>query len=422
MPRKADPTTQTIGPYRLQPRARSGGQVWRILWQEGGRQREHTEPDEDAAKLWCAKHLVAADVAGRPGAALSPDTPLWIIMGAWSDPAQHGDWRSTATVSSYTGLMRRHLLPPLGQLTARQLSAGAMNAALIAARDKGLAQRTVQDIHGTLRHFVRWAHAQGCWDQWARPFEGVALPRGVRVAKINETIDRKAEVPTAAQVAALADGLAVLGRRSRERRHRAPAPVDGDLLARLAASSGLRWGELIALKPVDVGAKKRTLAVVRQIREVDGKLEAAHCTPCGRYVPCWAEDGVSCPVCGSEVQDVLPKHEKTRATVFGVDVEDELRALVEAAPHGRALLFKPPMSPVLRRSVFARSFRAARAASDYPDHLDWHALRHYFCTSMLDRGIRAATVSALAGHHSVTFTLSRYVGADEDYLDEALGA
>lgn len=427
MPRKPSTGTITIGPYRIHPRARGGRQEWRILWQEDGRQREHVEHDEDEAKLWAAKHLVRADAAGRPGAALTPDTPMWIVMGAWSDPAHHAGWRSTATVASNVGLMKTWLLPALGQLTARQLAAPAMNRAIEAVRDAGRAQRTVQDVYSVLRSIVRWAHTQGCWDQWAQPLAGVGLPRGVPRLNINEGIDRAHSVPTTRQVTSL---VAALQRGPVLSPSLAPSRVltaqqaatQAALMARLAASSGLRWGELIGLMAGDVGRTKRTLAVRRQIREVEGKIEACFCAACKRYQPYWADDMVSCPACGGPTEDILPKHEKTRTTIFSADLADELVELVEAAAGDRSLLFTPTRGATMRRSSFARHFRTARAASDYPAEMDWHALRHYFCSHMLDRGVRPATVTELAGHHSVTFTLSRYVGADQDYLDEALGA
>lgn len=50
-----------------------------------------------------------------------------------------------------------------------------------------------------------------------------------------------------------------------------------------------------------------------------------------------------------------------------------------------------------------------------------HALRHSFCTNLIDVGVPIQVVSRLAGHSSINITM-RYVDTGEDPLADLLGA
>jgi len=241
----------------------------------------------------------------------------------------------------------------------------------------GYAASTIRTAWEVLRAIVRWGQKRGVWDAWTDPLAGVGIPRQVKKQRIDAPIDRLSEVPTAAQVADLADAIALID------------PSWG-LLVRFAAGTGMRLGELFGLRLGDIDLAKREVKVLRQVREVAGSFET----------------------------DALPKHEKTRTTVFPESLLDDLTVhLAGKGPDDyvwQARGRKPK-----RRSSFGKVFRDARSGLTYPDHLTMHSLRHFWVCTMLDDGVRLATVSKLAGHSTVRFTMDRYVGADDDYLDEA---
>lgn len=382
MSRPVAASTNVIGGVRFYEREDRPGK-WRVFWQENGRQREANASSRDEAERIAIRLWQSSEAELRPGAALNPDLPFWIILEAWLNPDAHADWRSPNTLAKKRSVVSSLVKPRLGHIPARDLTPAVINRALADLADQGYKASTIREALVVIKAAVSWGQDQGAWDQWARPLKGVGLPKTVHVSNIVEAVDRALEVPTRSQVESLA--VAMDGLRSGE-------GLRLGLMVRVAASSGLRLGEQLGLLCGDV-LPSRKIRVVRQARECAGKLEL----------------------------EVLPKHGKTRTTVVGRDVAEEL-AEAMAGRSASALVFPTRRGGPWRRSNFGPLFREARLKSEYPDHLTWHSLRHFFCVDLLDKGVKPATVTELAGHHSTRFTLERYVGASSDYLDEALGA
>lgn len=371
MARTPNPTTRRVGPVSIRPRVRNGRTSWRVVWTDAaGQERERTTRTEAEAEVVAAEVCVALN---RPGSALQPDVSFQALCAAFLSPKEHAGWRSPATIAKHTSIIRSHLVPALGARRCSTLTATTFNGVLIGLADAGYPRGTIRTVWETLRSVVRFGQSRGVWDAWSKPLDRVGMPHGVAEHKVNEQLDR-ADVPTAAQVDDLADALA----RVRE---------EHGLMASVAAGTGLRWGELAGLRVGDI-QPNRHVKVRRQVREVRGQqLEL----------------------------DVLPKHGKERTTILPEVLVEPMAEHMHGLD-GDDLVFRGPRGGVLRRSSFGRFFRDARSASIYPDHLTWHSLRHFFCVDLLDRGVRPATVAKLAGHHSVRFTLDRYVGADDHYL------
>lgn len=394
MSRRPNPETCTVGRCRIVPRVRSSGKtVWRVIYTTAaGNEKEQVASDQAAAELLAARILVELNT---PGGALQGDVTFESLTMAYLNPQAHAGWRSGNTPARHESLARNHLIPTFRGRRANSITPEEMNAALTAVHAKGYSDRTVRDIADTLAGIVKFGQARGVWSMWDQPLLGVGVPVAVGRREISELIDRRTEVPTAAQVRSLCDAAGVLD------------PQYATMLW-VCATAGLRWGELAALRPEDIDLRRRTIQVVRQVLEVRGHLSFA-----------------------------LPKHEKTRTTTFPTVLQDQLTTLIEDFPaqgrrvgsrcpapiRGEAndLLFLGPRGSVWRRGSFGKQvFRPARHDSDYPSHLTVHSLRHFWVCDMIDKGTRIATVSKLAGHHSPRFTQDRYWGADDNYLEEAL--
>ncbi len=176
----------------------------------------------------------------------------------------------------------------------------------------------------------------------------------------------------------------------------------GDRMAVLVLVQGvcaLRFGEASALqrRDVDLRGNIRIQRTVQPLTLEPGRRELV-----------WGE----------------PKTERGRRTVPTPDrLYDQLRPLL--AGLGRdELIFPMPRRPnrPWGGSNFARQvLQPALAALGLPETTN-HGLRHSAITNWLevDR-LSLQTVSALAGHSSVTFTISRFGHLIEDYRDVAPG-
>ncbi|HET6920118.1 MAG TPA: site-specific integrase [Jiangellaceae bacterium] len=177
----------------------------------------------------------------------------------------------------------------------------------------------------------------------------------------------------------------------------------GDRMAVLLLVMGvcaLRWGEAAALqrRDVDLRGNLRIERTVQPLTREPGRRELV-----------WGE----------------PKTERGRRTVpTPAWLYDQLRPLLEGLSPDQ-LIFGTPRRPdrPWGGSNFARQIlQPALDALGLP-RVRVHDLRHAAITAWLevDR-LSLQTVSALAGHSSVTFTLSRYGHLVEDYRDVARDA
>ncbi|MBK5221814.1 MAG: tyrosine-type recombinase/integrase [Acidimicrobiia bacterium] len=168
------------------------------------------------------------------------------------------------------------------------------------------------------------------------------------------------------------------------------------LAMRLKHRCGARWGELIALRPVDL--EFGTRRIVRIHRAVEQSRQ------------------------GFAVKTT--KNRQRRVSTFPTSLVEPLQEWCEQVEHDagpEALLFPGPDGDFANRRAFQRIWaRAARSAGwpmKRPTAAVWHPhdLRHVAaCWPLFDVGLDPAVVSTLLGHANAAFTLSRYVGVRGD--------
>lgn len=177
--------------------------------------------------------------------------------------------------------------------------------------------------------------------------------------------------------------------------------------ALLAATTGLRRGELLALRWRDVDLEDAVLRVTRAADEVPGKPVAFKRTKTGkgRTVALMAAT-VTC----------LTEHRKQQAAVRLAAKRWVDRGLVFPNPHGE------PWRPSTFSVHWGRN-GAVKAAG-----IRFHDLRHTHATILLRAGVPVADVSKRLGHATPVITLTIYAHVLEDAdaaaverLEEGLG-
>lgn len=162
---------------------------------------------------------------------------------------------------------------------------------------------------------------------------------------------------------------------------------------RLAHRSGVRWGELIALRPVDIDFEPHR--IVRVHRAVEQSATG------GRVFK-------------------TPKNAHQRTTIFPASLGEDLAARLEHVRTERgdeALLFPDDTGLPPERRQFLRLWHRAARRGGWPMRTNknalWHPhdLRHVAaCWMLFDVGIDPAVAARMLGHANAAFTLSRYVG------------
>jgi integrase len=374
------------------------GGRWRAVWHEDGERQQCESVSEPklAEKLEKVRMRLAMGASNmtRPGA----DLIDWYVN---PDRLPVSERWSRKHAYNQRSLCERFAAPVISAVACQDITVSHTQKIVNAAPTAGEGDQ----VHRTLSamvsaglkggYLVNPMLAEVHWQAGGRP---LPAPK-VTVAGESELLVDPSEIPSSDDVAALGKALAA-----------APNGERHELMANLAAYSGLRWGETTALSIAQVETAARVITVNRKVVEIIGKM----------FVE-------------------APKNRKYRRTVYprltpaGYPLAEQLAARVEearaeqeAGTNPLGLLFPAGGGKYERSSNFIRrvlqpAFRAAgwRDANG-EGRWTWHSLRHVFCTTALFTWNLAATdVSRMAGHANYRITLDMYVGTTAGVLDRA---
>ncbi|MEO3938922.1 tyrosine-type recombinase/integrase [Dermatophilaceae bacterium Soc4.6] len=290
-------------------------------------------------------------------------------------------WRSKqvhrpGTADQVERTLRRWVYPRLGSMPLSAIRQSDVQG-LVSALSKGerpLAPATVSVAYRHVSTIFRAAVADKRIHE--SPCAKVRLPR----------IEQSKVVPLATEVVtAIAQAVPA--------RYRA--------MVVLAASTGMRQGEVFGLTVDRIDFLRRTVRVDRQLVGISG------------HAPVFAP----------------PKTDASYRTIPLPQVAvDALATHLAAFPVGdKGLVFTGSEGQMLRRSAFGNVWRRATASAG-AEGVVFHALRHYYASLLIRHGESVKTVQARLGHKSATETLDTYShlwpDSDDrarDAVDEVLG-
>ena len=301
------------------------------------------------------------------------------------EDVQRGSVRET-TYSRDKYLITDHVKPALGRMKLKNLNAMRLQHLYREKVDGGLSPSTVQKIH----HVLHKALSQAVrWDLIARnPADAV-----------------KATRPAPEEMRPL----------SAEETRRLLDDAEGDRLEALyvlAATTGMRRGELLGLKWSDIDLENSRLSIRRTLTRTDNGKRVALGEPktkgsrrTVRLTP--------------RVVEALRSHRAKQA-------EEKLRVGGLYQDHG--LVFAGEGGGLINPSnLRQRSFAPLLERAGLPQ-ITFHDLRHTCASLLFQRNVHPKFVQELLGHASVAITLDTYShmlpgmgGEAADALDEALG-
>ena len=267
------------------------------------------------------------------------------------------------TYEQYQRQVRVHIVPSLGRVKLRNLSPEVVQDLYDSKIAAGLKPASVRYIHAVLHNALEHAHKRRL------------IPENV-ASKTDPPKVRPPEIQPldAEQTRTLLDA--------------ARSEHLGSLYV-VAVTSGLRIGELLAMRWMEVDLEQGVMRVSRTLSRAKGGPRFT--TP---------KNGKGRPVTLTrEAVEALRSHRKDHNEVrlkLGTLWEDN--DLVFASETG---------APLTRDFVDRRSFKPLLKRAGLPEKR-LHDLRHTCATLLLGQGLHPTLVQKLLGHASVVMTLNRY--------------
>jgi integrase len=352
---------------------RKRGKSWAVVVDvgrdESGRRRQRWQGGYQTHKA--AQEALTA-ILGRvqQGAYVEPSKlTVAAFTRQWLDSVR-ARVRAT-TYGMYEGLSRLYIVPILGAVPLQRLTPAQLNGLYADLSEKGrrdgkggLSGKTIRHIHATIRAALNDAVR---WQLAARNVALQATPPRPQTKEMRTW--------TAAEVRAFL------------------AHVEGDRLYAayvLAATTGLRRGELLGLRWRDLDLSAGRLSVTQTLLSVNYRVSfSTPKTAAGRRSVALDPATVA----------ALRAHR--------VAMLEERLALGLGAPMEGALAFTAIDGTPLHPSQFSDRFDRLVKAAGVP-RIRFHDLRHTHATLALQAGVHPKVVQERLGHSSIAVTLGTY--------------
>jgi integrase len=315
-----------------------------------------------------------------------------VSAGAWIDPAagritfQHyaeDIWLpvrhvEVTTRAAYQSYLRTHFVPFFGQMPLARILPTTVQAWIAQAADRGLGPRSIAKYHVMLHSIF----ARAVLDRIIafNPCENTELPK---------VVAKKYRIVTPTEFETVIVAI----------------PARFKALVLTDIETGLRWGELVALRPRHVDFLRATITVCETIVEVSKKD-----SPTGERM----------------IVKPYPKDDEPRTLHVSQDLIDTLAARIADLGLRRDDLLFPSReiaggNPLSRGNFNTRFWRPAivKAGIDFP--LRTHDLRHAHASWLLAGGADLKSVMERMGHSQI-MTTQKYLHTLPDADKKALAA
>jgi integrase len=285
--------------------------------------------------------------------------------------------RSRATWQGYQVNVRRHIAPLIGHRRLAKVSAADIQAVLNAKRSEGLAPRTVQYIHATMRAALGVAYR---WGLVARNVATLVEP----VKLVREPVTPFTEEEVQRLLSAAAN-------------HRL------GVFYTVAIAVGLRPSEGLGLGWTDVDLQGRTVRVRRTLDRLDGQyvFKEPKSRTSRRTIPL--------PVICVEALKTHRKHQLEERLAAGPEWEEW------------DLVFTTPFGRPLSRTEVSRQFGKLQETAGVAHHRLYDS-RHTAASLLLAQGVAPRVVMEVLGHSSFALTMDTYTHVLSPLMRDAADA
>ena len=273
-----------------------------------------------------------------------------------------------STIGRYEYMIRHYIVPEIGTILLRDLTAEKLSVFFSRLQDRGLSCKSTRDVGVLLKTIFKVVKKKCHCDC---PGRDVELP-AYRSKKVEVFADH--------EIAALAQKVL-------------DAPDITGLCVLLILNTGLRLGEICALRKSDIDFRSGFLRIERSAARV--------------------RDGS-----GTRLVVQAPKsNSSVRLVAIPNDMLELLKATTQSIQRGNYLLTNTdtPMEPRTLQYRYRKLLE--RCGIRYRN---FHALRHTYATRCMESGVDIKSLSELLGHADIRTTLQTYVHSSLAHKKQAV--
>jgi integrase len=322
------------------------------------------------------------------GGALATRSTVAEYLARWLE-AERARLR-TSTWRSRELHVRHYIIPALGGHSLGRMAPADVERMTTAMIDRGLSPRTAASCRVTLRRALGDALREGLV---SRNVAALARPPRVPARSMEAGHDYLTPADLRTLLAAVAG-----------------QPM-GPLVT-VAATTGLRQGELLGLTWADMDLAARTLTVRRS-------RARAWVMRDGQRVAGWALQEPKTPRSRRTVN--LPAAAVAALTQRKADQALERQAAGTAWQDTVGLTFTDAVGRPMAGGSVSHEFRRMVQAAGLA-HIPFHGLRHSVATAMLAAGVPLRTVADVLGHSTITITADTYAAVVPELRRDAADA
>lgn len=281
-----------------------------------------------------------------------------VTLGEYASAWMASRMLKPKTLEGYESLLRSRILPTFGQVELRHITRDAVRIWVAEMTNDGLSASRVKQARALLAQILGQAEGDGVLAR--NPAAGVSTPRKTPRRQKYLTPDQVEDLATACDARQAGSGT----------------------LVRFLAWTGLRWGEVVALRWENVNLERRRVRVRESATEVGGRI-----------------------VFGQ------PKTHEHRTVVVP-------RFVLEGLTPDDGLVFRAPRGGHLRTGNFRRQVWLPAVAKCGLGDLVVHDLRDTAASLAIASGASIKAVQRMLGHASAAMTLDVYGGLYDDDLED----
>ncbi len=299
-----------------------------------------------------------------------------------------------STYINYEGYVYNHITPVLGDFTIQNITPVMVqnfyNQKFESGRKDGtggLSAKTIRNMHNILHQSFEQAKINGLIMH--NPADGAVIPRQEK---------KEMRVLSVHEQKALISVLHL---------HRLGFAILFDL------ATGLRIGELCALKWSDVNFNKRTVKISRTLQRIKKSMLEQ--------------------VSGENTTAIIEGNVKTNSGFREIPLPDKIfdkllqhqqNQIAEMNYYGpfyqnKGYIFTMPLGTCVEPHTMRDALDYLLDAAEI-EHANFHALRHTFATRAIENGVNVKTLSDILGHSQVQITMDLYCHSSLDLMRDSM--